>query len=495
MIQNFPYDGNLFDVKPHCRRKEIRQYRQGRRFVFQAPAKGEIELIGGKGHVRRFSYRADIESLAGLSRLPLHIRIRDWTHLAFSLHMADRLAPRICVLDHHGDGTWARDINLTIGVRDLSFWNRPDVQTALVNALSFLTGDIWTIHFGQISLGDFSEVRQLRIVPKDGIPEFGGAALFSGGLDSFAGTAHYGQTGSQPLMLIGGASSSRMEAGQKRQFSAFESQWPSKFYGVQIPYRFEDKRDYDKHDITQRSRGFLHTSLGLIACHLSGIKTLSIFENGIGVINLPMDASQVGQQASRPVNPVFLDQMEHLAEMITDQPIKFSLPYLLHTKAELLRLIKSGPVLHAIPETFSCDHFPDYHEGAPQCGTCTSCILRQMALEHSGIGNELDNQTYANRFEDIALWNSEKRLGFWKMDEFCTKLEKMLSSENPAKEFFTQYPMLKLIRPILAKSEKCTPEEFTHGIARLLHVHCHEWRNFTGTQAFQLFLNKRNKAA
>jgi hypothetical protein len=126
---------------------------------------------------------------------------------------------------------------------------RSDVKDALVHALSFLTGDVWKIQFKQRATSFFSEACQLRILPTDVFPEFEGAALFSGGLDSFAGTAHYGQTGNRTLMLVGGASSVRMEAGQKRLFSALEAHWPSKFYGVQVPYRFEDKNDYDEHDI------------------------------------------------------------------------------------------------------------------------------------------------------------------------------------------------------------------------------------------------------
>jgi hypothetical protein len=55
--------------------------------------------------------------------------------------------------------------------------------------------------------------------------------------------------------------------------------------------------------------------------------------------------------------------------------------------------------------------------------------------------------------------------------------------------------MLQLIRPLIAKNGKCSTEEFTHGITRLLLAHCEEWRNFTGTQTFQRFLNNINKAA
>ncbi|HVU37743.1 MAG TPA: 7-cyano-7-deazaguanine synthase [Opitutales bacterium] len=486
----------LFDLKSLGAKVPAQAPEKSQRYVFAAPIRGELILCGNHPGQKQFSYQSDIEPLASLGQDCLHPKLRDWIHIAFSAHMADRLAPRPCILDaRYGDGPWAREMDISFGVSEPGFWNSRDLKEALEEVLSFLTGDIWKFHFHQLPQKDFQESLQLRIQQPDALPRFMDVALFSGGLDSFAGAVHYGQIHKGPMLLVSGASSSRMRTGQKRLFEQFRAAWPLKFFAVQIPYRFEDKGAYGAHDITQRTRGFLHVSLGLVACLLSKVKSLSILENGIGVLNLPMDCSQVAQQASRPANPVFLSKMENLAKMITGQPVNIHLPYILKSKAELLHMIKDAPIISGLSETFSCDHFPDYHEGAPQCGACTSCLLRQMALEQGGIGDQYDRHTYANYYSNLEAWNPDKRMGLWKMDEFCSRIERLLRSPNPEKAIIGRYPMLRQMRHILSQDGKMDPQTFTQGIIHLLTAHCAEWKNFSGARAFHHFLNNRKKAA
>ena len=76
---------------------------------------------------------------------------------------------------------------------------------------------------------------------------------------------------------------------------------------------------------------------------------------------------------------------EDLFELVLEERVKIRNPYLFSTKAEMGRYLPSSGLLGLVRETVSCDSFPLRLLNRPQCGRCTSCILRRQALYCGGI--------------------------------------------------------------------------------------------------------------
>ena len=103
-----------------------------------------------------------------------------------------------------GGDSWARDLNLTIGVRDLERWNDDNIARGLRIFglrifLTWLTDDTWDIRFiDRVSSYRASESTQFLFRnPVNGSE----IALYSGGLDSFAGLALDLAKGTEPILV------------------------------------------------------------------------------------------------------------------------------------------------------------------------------------------------------------------------------------------------------------------------------------------------------
>lgn len=86
----------------------------------------------------------------------INVVIDDIAHV-FQQHLAGRLADAVDIAAlvyaadlavSRGNGwirgaiePWARDFRFEIGVRDVDFWNRPDVTETLIDVLTFLSDD------------------------------------------------------------------------------------------------------------------------------------------------------------------------------------------------------------------------------------------------------------------------------------------------------------------------------------------------------------------
>jgi hypothetical protein len=113
--------------------------------------------------------------------------LADMLEVAAYIYAADRLIGRGSTTLTEMGADWRRKIRFKIAVRRLALWNDHEVQAALVDALGFLSEDIYGFEFFQTErktgiqpyLG-FSDP-QAQIIDPDAV------VLFSGGLDSTAG--------------------------------------------------------------------------------------------------------------------------------------------------------------------------------------------------------------------------------------------------------------------------------------------------------------------
>src|SRR6185369_8412179 len=111
---------------------------------------------------------------------------------------------------------WGRVIKLKVGLRVPAIWRGKEVSESLIQLLGFITGDRWQFEFVEYSGEPRSaEVNvQATLFPLTGLTR---VALYSGGLDSFAGVAREMCANQQEqFVLVSGVTNSRQQAGQRR---------------------------------------------------------------------------------------------------------------------------------------------------------------------------------------------------------------------------------------------------------------------------------------
>jgi hypothetical protein len=173
-------------------------------------------------------------------------------------------------------------------------------------------------------------------------------------------------------------------------------------------------------EASQRSRGLLFLAMGAAAASHLSLPSFSIYETGVGCLNLPMSAAQVGSQGTRAMHPRTLALFDELLTSVLDRPVRVVAPFFLQTKGELCREVGTAIVTLA-GLTMSCDegdgHKPDAME---HCGVCTSCLFRRIALFSAG------RCTDPTRYRDIVM----RRHGNYELQTFGDHASQLLSCKT-----------------------------------------------------------------
>lgn len=347
--------------------------------------KGQMRLIN---HATNQMYddllvAVDDGQLALINYKAISPLLADLIDIAAAIHMADRFS-KSC-------GNMPRRILLRLPLRKQEVFNRSYIYKKLQDILYWFTEDNWFFDFlPYAEHGRSAQINtQLPLSQDTGYPTH--VALWSGGLDSFAGvyqqllredTTHY--------TLFGTGSNNMIFHTQKHTAEAIEKKFPKRTKLVQLPFRLKDRNSRMKKSSCARSRGFIFILLGAICACQEGQNTLYIYENGIGAINLPFRKSEVGLDHSRSVHPLSLYYMGELLSSILEKPFLFENPFLFWTKAQMCKEPLQAGLAKAVFSTISCDR---RHRKQPiQCGYCSSCILRRQSIAVHGISDQTGYQ-------------------------------------------------------------------------------------------------------
>jgi hypothetical protein len=280
-----------------------------------------------------------------------------------------------------------------------------------------------------------------------------------------------------------------MEVGQQQQMSLLKKNSGSDVRHIPVWYGLKEKKIRDKTlERSQRSRAFMHITLGAIASLHVGTDELYMYENGFGALNLPFDATQIGIETSKAANPVFHRAMEKFIEAVSGKPFRIINPFLFLTKAQALRQAQVGKFGVSLAETFSCDRFPDWREGHPQCGTCASCILRRLSLEAADLADCDLGSGYARDIKSRSFVPDDPAASILShYEEQAVALEKALSREDSWQSLATDIPELYEIENALnpdGESEKQVRE----ALLKLLRNQVLEWMAFSGRATLNRYL-------
>ena len=445
----------------------------------------------GESTHSEFNFYVRDEEVFGLFGSEIDSLHLDWIDLAIAVYVADRLSLR--EIEKYRNN-WKRNLKLKIAVRNLGVWLCQDIQAEFKNILNFYTDDDWEFEFVNLESDErmkginnkvpFKPNTDLRV------------ALFSGGLDSFAGaTQQLFLDNESSFMFVSGATNNRQVSLQRRQIKRLQDHYRTKeiyYKTVNFGFNWIDS-DHPKEENSQRTRGFVFATLGAVTALNAGTNVLEVYENGIGAINLPYDGSQVGTMNSRGVNPMSLLRMERFIQTLTKQDFKIRNLYLFQTKGEMCQHKAVRNLADAISLTFSCDGFPVREAHKPQCGVCTSCLLRRLSIETADLNSFDSGEHFVT---DLALPISspsfdqlnDLRAMEWQYQTIIN----CLSSKDVWQNLMVEYPTLQTIVSELAAHEDSQIEDIQNSILLLYSQYCAEWESFS---ARQNYINLKRKAA
>lgn len=344
--------------------------RDGRRIV-------ELDSLGPKANVN-----VRLQDVAKAILNQIAPRLVDFLEIASYVFCADAATRRgNDWTDDHTTEAWGRDFRFVIPVRDLSFWLREEVGQLLRRTLRFLSDDDYSFEFLQLEqdrhVQEYLEFRDLDW-PFHGVER---VLMFSGGLDSLAGTVETAARG-ENLVLVSHRPVTTLDKRQRRLFQELQRTFPQ-VKMTHIPVWINKEMNLGR-EPTQRTRSFLFTAIGTVVAQSIGAEGVRFFENGIVSLNLPVADEVLRARASRTTHPQALHLLSKLCSLITDRHFVLDNPYLFMTKCEVVETIASYGAEQLIGQTCSCAHLIFQSKNRWHCGTCSQCIDRRLAILAAG---------------------------------------------------------------------------------------------------------------
>lgn len=144
------------------------------------------------------------------------------------------------------------------------------------------------------------------------------------------------------------------------------------------------QRRHKAREKTQRSRTVLAVAMALTAAHAVGASFIECYENGIGLLNLPVPDLQFGAMSTQVLQPKHLPLWDRISKAFFGHEIQLRFPNRFVTKSEMIRAL-SERGRSMLPRTFSCDA-PERVKKSKvlHCGYCGSCRFRQLSIFDAG---------------------------------------------------------------------------------------------------------------
>ncbi len=389
----------------------------------------------------QYALEDDAASRSFLRRMPPELA--DLLDVALAAYTIDRLSRRRVRGRGVAVHTWQRNLELSVPVRDVDRWLQPAVCSGLSALLSDLTEDRWTIEFcKRRGIGRPAEMRDPLFSDSDNLAL--AVCLFSGGLDSLAGTV--GQLLHDPdrhLACVGGCTNPWFARTQRDLIAEIGRRFGGRTRPLQIAFNLSthDHGTWPEEQ-TQRSRGFIHLVLGVVAAVMAGLNYVIVHENGVGALNLPYTAAQFGTRMSRATHPLILADAAAWLTAYLGFEFRIIGSSLNITKAQACQAIAGAKLGPLVTASFSCDGFQRV-AGQPQCGTCTSCLLRRQAVYASGLAAFDDAARYRFDVTDPSeCIPSERLVGLRLMLHQLSQLSECLASPEPWHSLIEAFPSL-----------------------------------------------------
>ena len=405
----------------------------------------------------------------------------DLFDVVMSVYEADRRSLR----NYKGKNTGQRKLRIRLGLRDPKTWARTDVIDGLMELLYWVSEDTWSFDFVERSPQLSSTHHDQFLFPLPAEQPVT-VSLFSGGLDSLAGVAaraldHADKT----YVLVSGYTHQRLRHQQELQVRGIKSAWQDgsvlgnvpEIRHLAVPFGVE--KPSSREEKGQRTRALVFLALGTAAALQAQTDTLWVYENGIGALNLPLNQAQLGVDNYRGVHPRTLVMASDLFNSVLDGPINILNPYLFRTKSELCKSLIPGGLASLARETVSCDRYPLRIRKQPQCGVCTSCVLRRQALYCGELAEYDPDEGYRRNIAEGKRFLSETdRYGVEAMVDQAHRLGSCLDSDIPWASLTSLFPEMARTQQDLIPRSSMTAEELQFNFEQLIGNYVLDWKHF-----------------
>jgi hypothetical protein len=325
----------------------------------------------------------NLDDVARVFSRHLTPRLVDLLELAAYVFSADTSTPRGPGWINEGElERYDRDFTMVMPVRDLSFWTQANVRNRIEQLLNFLTDDRSRIEFVPLTSARSSD-GYLHFSGEDWpFHEVERVVMFSGGLDSLAGTVETASRG-QRLVLVSHRSNGMANQRQKDLVASLQRRFPGLVFHVPV---WVNKDEGLGREHTQRSRSFLFAALGLSVAESVRAGGVRFFENGVVSINLPVAEEVKRSRASRTTHPISLHLMEDLLAIVVGRKLVVDNPFIEMTKEDVVSILGQRGCADLIAYTCSCAHTGYFQSKTQQhCGSCSQCIDRRIAVVAAGL--------------------------------------------------------------------------------------------------------------
>lgn len=291
----------------------------------------------------------------------------DFGRIAAAAYVADRLTRRGL--------SFSRTLAIHVHLIDSAPW-KPVLKDLQV-LLSWLSGDDWTVTVCKAT-GGATGPTPLDLV--DDTPP-AAVALFSGGLDSFAGAVL--PTG--PTLYLAHSDNPTVKAAQTTAWGWLDEQGlASQLVSIRLSEASKKKEN------TTRTRALLFYALAAAVADARGIGSIEVPENGFTGLNLALGGDRGGVLSTRSTHPRTIALVGQLMEAV-GLPVTLANTHAHSTKGELVEeaATQHPEVATGLATTLSCAKLDGrvYPGGDPNlgCGLCVACLTRRSSILAAGI--------------------------------------------------------------------------------------------------------------
>jgi hypothetical protein len=313
----------------------------------------------------------------------------DLIEIAAYVYSADQAVTR------GGDGVqnvgklWRRDFRFFIPVREPAVWMHRHVNEALTDALSFVSEDTYSFTFSQLANPTPVGLYLEGAVERCDVEQ---VMLFSGGLDSLAGAVQESVIDRRRVAFVSHRSTPKIDNPQRALVADFSKRCRGS-PALHVPVWINKDKALGV-EVTQRTRSFLFSSLGMVVARMFGLSSVRFYENGVTSLNLPISEQLVGAKASRTTHPQALNAVARLFGVLLQQTFSIENPFIWSTKAEVVNLIGGAGCKDLIQMSVSCIHTIARTTEHTHCGKCSQCIARRFATLASDFGDADPREKY-----------------------------------------------------------------------------------------------------
>ncbi len=320
--------------------------------------------------------------------------VHDLVELAALVYAADQSCRRVRGKTIDWGETWHRAFRFEVQVRDAEFWDRDDVKQALIEGLSFLSGDDYEFEFRRHpNPPSFPEYLQYN--KSAGAPDpVEKVILFSGGLDSLTGAVEDILVHGRRIAMVSHKPVDHLAVKQRTLFADIVRRAASpELRPLHYPVTANKAGELDI-DHTQRTRSFLYAALAATVARYFGLDKIHFYENGIVSVNLPLCQQEVGTRATRTTHPQSLDWFSRIFGLVIGSQFSVVNEFFWDTKQDVLERLKRSGHAELARDSLSCTHTRGFTNESPHCGVCSQCVSRRVAALGAGYGEDDPSRGY-----------------------------------------------------------------------------------------------------